>query len=282
MSRVAYVNGQYAPFSQAAVHVEDRGLQFSDGVYEVWSVRNGRLLDADGHFTRLKRSLGELRIREPMDRAALEVVIKETLRRNRVQDGIVYLQINRGVSRRDHAFPGADVLPSVIITARAQSPAALNAAASKGAAVVTVPESRWARCDIKTVALLPNVLAKQAAKEQGAQEAWFVDKDGLVTEGSSTNAWIIDANGCVRTRDLNANILRGVTRAKLMELLKEQNLKVEERPFTLEEAYNAREAFYTAATAMVTPVTTINGKTIGDGKPGALALRLRDAYLGNA
>ena len=279
MSRVAYVNGQYAPFSQAAVHVEDRGLQFSDGVYEVWSVRNGRLLDSDGHFTRLKRSLGELRIREPMDRAALEVVIKETLRRNRVKDGIVYLQINRGVSRRDHAFPGADILPSVIITARAQSPAALNAAASKGAAVVTVPESRWARCDIKTVALLPNVLAKQAAKEQGAQEAWFVDKDGLVTEGSSTNAWIIDANGCVRTRDLNANILRGVTRAKLMELLKEQNLKVEERPFTLEEAYNAREAFYTAATAMVTPVTSINGKIIGDGKPGALALRLRDAYL---
>ena len=282
MSRVAYVNGQYTQFSQAAVHVEDRGLQFSDGVYEVWSVRNGRLLDSDGHFTRLKRSLGELRIREPMDRAALEVVIKETLRRNRVKDGIVYLQINRGVSRRDHAFPGADILPSVIITARVQSPAALNAAASKGAAVVTVPESRWARCDIKTVALLPNVLAKQAAKEQGAQEAWFVDKDGLVTEGSSTNAWIIDANGCVRTRDLNANILRGVTRAKLMELLKEQNLKVEERPFTLEEAYNAREAFYTAATAIVTPVTTIDGRTIGDGKPGALALRLRDAYLDNA
>lgn len=282
MSRVAYVNGQYAPFSQASVHVEDRGLQFSDGVYEVWSVRNGRLLDSDGHFTRLKRSLGELRIREPMDRAALEVVIHETLRRNRVKDGIVYLQINRGVSRRDHSFPGANVRPSVIITARAQSPAALNASATKGAAVVTVPESRWARCDIKTVSLLPNVLAKQAAKEKGAQEAWFVDKDGLVTEGSSTNAWIIDANGCVRTRDLNANILRGVTRAKLMELLKEQNLKVEERPFTLEEAYTAREAFYSAATAMVTPVTSINGKPIGDGKPGPLALRLRDAYLESA
>lgn len=282
MSRVAYVNGQYTPFSLASVHVEDRGLQFSDGVYEVWSVRNGRLLDSDGHFTRLKRSLGELRIREPMDRAALEVVIQETLRRNRVKDGIVYLQINRGVSRRDHAFPAASVRPSIIITARSQIPAALNAAAAKGAAVVTVPENRWGRCDIKTVALLPNVLAKQMAKEQGAQEAWFVDKDGLVTEGSSTNAWIIDSTGCVRTRDLNANILRGVTRAKLMELFKEQNLKVEERPFTLEEALSAREAFYTAATAMVTPVTSINGKPIGDGKPGPLALRLRDAYLANA
>lgn len=282
MSRVAYVNGRYAPFSEASVHVEDRGLQFADGVYEVWSVRNGRLLDADGHFTRLKRSLTELRIREPMDRAALEVVIHETLRRNRVRDGLVYLQINRGVARRDHAFPAAHVRPSVIVTARSQSPSALNAAAAKGAAVITAPESRWARCDIKSVALLPNVLAKQAAKEQGAQEAWFVDADGLITEGSSTNAWIIDANGCVRTRDLNANILRGVTRAKLMELLKEQNLKVEERPFTLEEAYNAREAFYSAATAMVTPVTSINGKPIGDGKPGPFALRLREAYLETA
>ncbi len=282
MSRVAYVNGRYAPFSEASVHVEDRGLQFADGVYEVWSVRNGRLLDAEGHFTRLKRSLSELHIREPMDRPALEVVIYETLRRNRVRDGLVYLQINRGVARRDHAFPAASVRPSVIVTARAQIPSALNAAAAKGAAVITTPESRWARCDIKSVALLPNVLAKQTAKEQGAQEAWFVDKDGLVTEGSSTNAWIIDANGCVRTRDLNANILRGVTRAKLMELLKEQNLKVEERPFTLEEAYNAREAFYSAATAMVTPVTSINGKPIGDGKPGPFALRLREAYLETA
>jgi len=282
MSRVAYVNGRYAPFAEASVHIEDRGLQFSDGVYEVWSVRDGRLLDSDGHFTRLKRSLGELRIREPMDRSALEVVIHETLRRNRVRDGIVYLQINRGVARRDHAFPKTSVRPSVIITARAQIPATLNVSAEKGAAVITVPESRWARCDIKTVSLLPNVLAKQAAKEKGAQEAWFVDSDGLVTEGSSTNAWIIDANGCVRTRDLNANILRGVTRAKLIELLKEQNLKIEERPFTLEEAYNAREAFYSAATAMVTPVTSIDGKLVGDGKPGPLALRLREAYLESA
>lgn len=282
MSRAAYVDGHYLPFADASVHVEDRGLQFSDGVYEVWSVRKGRLLDLEGHFTRLQRSLGELRIRPPMSLGALQAVLKELLRRNRVTDGMLYLQITRGVSRRDHAFPGAHVRPTVIITARSQDVEGLERNAAKGAAVITVPELRWARCDIKTVALLPNVLAKQAAKEAGAQEAWFVDAEGLITEGSSTNAWIVDATGTLRTRDLGANILRGVTRAKIMDSLAEQNLKVEERPFTLEELQTAREAFYTAATAMVTPVISVNGKPVGDGKPGPIAARLRALYLKSA
>ncbi|MET0545091.1 MAG: D-amino-acid transaminase [Caulobacterales bacterium] len=282
MSRVAYVDGQYVPFGAAAVHIEDRGLQFADGVYEVWSVRNGRLLDLEGHLARLERSLGELRIKNPMGRSALQVVLKEVLRRNRVRDGLVYLQVTRGVSRRDHVFPPAKVKPTVIVTARLQNVPALEQAAAKGAGVITVPESRWARCDIKTVGLLPNVLAKQAAKDAGAQEAWFVDAQGFVTEGSSTNAWIIDATGAVRTRDTSANILRGITRARIIEVLKEENLKLDETPFTLEEAYSAREAFYTAATAMVTPVTSINGRKIGDGAPGRVAARLRAAYLQGA
>ncbi len=282
MSRVAYVDGQYLPFAGASVHIEDRGLQFADGIYEVWSVRKGKLLDSEGHFARLQRSLSELKIRAPMPLAALQAVLKEVLRKNRVADGMLYLQITRGVSRRDHVFPAASVRPTIIITARSQDVSAVERAAAKGAAVITVPESRWARCDIKSVALLPNVLAKQAAKEAGAQEAWFVDSDGLITEGSSTKSWIVEANGTLRTRDPGANILRGVTRAHIMGMLGEENLKIEERPFTPEEAYSAREAFYTAATAMVTPVVSIDGKPIGDGKPGPIAARLRALYLASA
>lgn len=282
MSRVAYVNGRFVPHGQAVVHVEDRGFQFADGVYEVWAVFDGRLADFKGHMDRLERSLDELRINRPMTRAALTQVLRETVRRNRVREGIVYLQVTRGTARRDHAFPNPAVAPSVIVTAKAVDGAVADAKAKTGVAVVTTPENRWSRCDIKTVGLLPNALAKQTAREAGAAEAWFVDELGFVTEGSSTNAWIVDGEGVLRTRDTNANILRGVTRNTLIGLAREHGLPVAERPFTVEEAKAAKEAFFSAASAFVTPVVSIDGVKIGDGRPGPVASRLRELYLENA
>ena len=282
MSRVAYVNGRFAPHGAASVHVEDRGFQFADGVYEVWAVLDGRLTDAAGHFERLERSLRELALTPPMGRAALLGVIRETVRRNRVRDGLCYLQVTRGQARRDHAFPSLDTPPTLVVTAKGWDFAAADAKVRAGGAVITTPETRWARCDIKTVGLLPNVLAKQAAKAAGAVEAWFVDRDGYVTEGASTNAWIVDAEGRLRTRDTRANILRGITRHTLIEVAEAAQFTVEERPFTVEEAKAAREAFITAASLFVHPITAIDGRPVGDGRPGPVALRLRDLYLAHA
>ncbi|MCZ8086389.1 MAG: D-amino-acid transaminase [Brevundimonas sp.] len=282
MSRVAYVNGSYGPLSDAAVSVEDRGFQFADGVYEVWSVFDGRMADYDGHMNRLARSLTELRIDIPMTREALTVVLRETIRRNRVRDGIVYLQVTRGAARRDHPFPGPGTPPSVVVTSRSVDQSRAEAMARRGVAVITQPDIRWGRCDIKTVGLLPNVLAKQAAREQGAYEAWLVDEMGLVTEGSSTNAWIIDRDGKLRTRDTQANILRGVTRTAILELLQHEGLELDERPFSVEDARQAREAFFTAAGAFVMPAVSIDGVKIGDGKPGAVTSRLRRLYIERA
>ena len=282
MSRVAYVNGVFERHGQAVVHVEDRGFQFADGVYEVWAVFGGRLADFDGHMTRLERSLDELQIDRPMSREALTAVLREVVRRNRVRDGLVYLQVTRGTARRDHAFPAPDTPPSVVVTARSVDRGRQEAQTTKGVAVITQPDRRWDRCDIKTVGLLPNVLAKEAAKRAGAAEAWLVDRDGLVTEGSSTNAWIVDADGVLRTRDTGANILRGITRAAVSALAAERQIRFEERPFTVGEAKGAREAFYTAASAFVTPVISIDGARIGDGKPGPVTQALRAAYLEQA
>jgi D-alanine transaminase len=282
MSRVAYVNGRYVPHGEAAVHIEDRGYQLADGIYEVWAVFGGKLADKEGHFARLKRSLGELGIAEPMSRKALEVVIGEVLRRNRVREGVVYLQVTRGVAPRDHVFPDPPVAPALIVTAKPVDRAAAQKKAEKGISVITTPENRWGRCDIKTIGLLANVLARQAAKEKGAYEAWFVDEGGLVTEGAASNAWIIDETGALRTRDLSANILRGITRGTLMEVIASSNLKVEERAFTPEEAKNAREAFITGAGALVMPVAEIDGHPVGSGKPGDVALRLRGEYIARA
>ncbi|MBC6980809.1 D-amino-acid transaminase [Caulobacter sp. 17J80-11] len=282
MSRVAYVNGRFVPHGQAVVHVEDRGFQFADGVYEVWAVFDGKLADYQGHMDRLDRSLDELRIGRPMTRAALTSVLRETIRRNRVREGIVYLQVTRGTARRDHAFPSPEVAPSVVVTARSMDPAVAEAKAAKGVAVVTTPENRWGRCDIKTVGLLPNALAKQKAREAGAAEAWFVDELGFVTEGSSTNAWIVDAEGVLRTRDTQANILRGITRHGLLALAREAGLQVAEGPFTVDQAKAAKEAFFSAASAFVMPVVSIDGAKIGDGRPGPIATRLRQLYLENA
>lgn len=282
MSRWAYVNSRFVRHGDAAVHIEDRGYQLADGVYEVWAVFNGRLADADGHFERLERSLGELRIARPMSRKALELVLGEAVRRNRVRDGLVYLQVTRGVARRDHAFPDPQPAPAVVITAKSVDRGAAEAKAARGVGVITLPETRWGRCDIKTVGLLPNALAKQAAKEQGAAEAWFVDSDGLVTEGASSNAWIVDAEGVLRTRDTSANILRGVTRKSVIALLDEENIRFDERAFTPAEAKGAREAFITGAGALVLPVVSVDGEKIGSGVPGPVATRLRALYIANA
>jgi len=282
MSRVAYVNGQYHPHGQATIHVEDRGFQFADGVYEVWSIFDGRMADFDGHMTRLHRSLNELRIDIPMSREALTRVLHETIRRNRVTNGIVYLQVTRGTARRDHPFPAEGTPPSVIVTSRSISASKAEAQAKKGVAVLTQPDIRWGRCDIKTVGLLANVLAKQAAREAGAYEAWMVDEMGLVTEGSSTNAWIVDEHGKLRTRDTQANILKGITRTALMALIEQEKLELDERPFSVDEAKRAKEAFFTAAGAFVMPAVSIDGTTIGDGKPGPIATRLRTLYLEQA
>ena len=279
MSRWAYVNGQFVRHGEASVHIEDRGYQLADGIYEVWAVFDGKLADTEGHFARLERSLGELRIRMPMSRKALELVLREALRRNRVREGLLYLQVTRGVARRDHAFPTEPVAPAIVITAKSLDRAATNAKAEAGVGVITVPENRWGRCDIKTVGLLPNVLAKQAARERGAAEAWFVDELGLVTEGASSNAWILDKDGTLRTRDTQANILRGVTRKTLLEVIAAHGLKLEERPFTPDEARQAKEAFITGAGTLVTPVTSIDGQPVGDGCAGPLAVRLRRLYV---
>jgi D-alanine transaminase len=262
----------------AAVHIEDRGYQFADAVYEVWSVMGGKLADAPGHFARLFRSLGELSIAPPMSEAALRVVLRELIRRNRIDEGQVYLQVSRGVARRDHLFP-KDTPPAVVATARHVNRAAQAASSAAGIGVITTPEIRWGRCDIKTVGLLPNLLAKQKAKESGAVEAWFVDDDGLVTEASAANAWIVDQEGVLRTRDTKANILKGVTRTTLMDILKTENIRVEERAFTVAEALGAREAFISGAGGLVQPVVRIDGRNVGDGKPGPVATRLRAAYI---
>lgn len=278
MSRIAYVNGRYLAFGRAKVHVEDRGYQFADAVYEVCEVRGGRLIDERRHLDRLERSLAALRIRMPMARAALGVVLREVVVRNRIGYGMVYLQIGRGVARRDPAFPAPDLAPSVVVTARPINPARIEALATAGIAVVSVPDNRWGRVDIKTVGLLPNVLARQTAIDQGAREAWFIDKAGLVTEGASVNAWIVAPEGRLVTRHADHAILRGITRTVLLEVIKGQGLTLEERPFSLDEAYAAREAFVTSATQTVMPVVRIDGRLIGDGKPGPVATALRREY----
>ena len=278
MSRIAYVKGRYLPLRQAMVHVEDRGYQFGDAVYEVCEVRQGRLIDERRHLERLKRSLDALQIRLPMLPAALGVVLREVIACNRIGYGIVYLQVSRGVARRDHAFPAPEVAPSVVVTARPLNARRNEALAAAGIAVISVPDNRWGRVDIKTTGLLPNVLARQAAVAQGARDAWFVDKDGRVTEAASANAWIVTQAGRVVTRPADHGILKGITRTVLFDVIKAQGLSVDERAFTLSEAYAAREAFVTAASQIVLPVVRIDWHVIGEGKPGPLATALRHTF----
>ena len=275
MSRIAYVNGRYLPLAHASVNIEDRGYQFSDGVYEVCEVRSGRLVDERRHIERLQRSLSELRIAMPMTPESLGAVLHEVVRRNRVRWGIVYLQITRGVARRDHAFPPPGTKPSIVVTARNMDFANAERLAADGVAVISVPDNRWDRVDIKSVSLLPNVLAKQTAREQGAREAWFVDKQGFVTEGSSSNAWIVTRNGTVVTRQVDNAILKGITRTVVLDIIAAQGLKLDIRPFTMEEAQQAREAFITSASQTVMPVVKIDSRPVGNGAPGQIATALR-------
>jgi D-alanine transaminase len=282
MTRVIYVNGRYLPYARASVHAEDRGFQFADAIYEVCEVRAGRLVDATRHLARLERSLNELKIAAPLSRAAWSLVLRETIRRNRVLNGLVYLQVSRGAGRRDFYFPPSEVKPTVVCLARASSAAKLAASAAKGIAVKTMPDIRWGRCDIKTVMLLPATLAKQAALAEDAKEAWLVDGEGYITEGASSNAWIVDQQGRLITRQIDNSILRGVTRATLIDVLKSQGLELLERPFTVAEAKAAREAFVTSATNVVMPVVRIDGKPIGNGHPGLLTLKLRADFHASA
>lgn len=278
MSRIAYVNGRYLPHVAAAVHVEDRGFQFADGVYEVCEVRDDRLIDFTLHCDRLERSLRELGMPMPTTRGALLTVLRETVKRNRVRNGGVYIQVTRGVAPRDHAFPPAGTPMTVVVTAKPHDRAKAEALAEKGIAVVTVPDERWARVDVKSVGLLANCLAKETAKRAGAKEAWLVDRDGFVTEGSSTNAWIVTRDGRLVTRPAEFGILRGITRTVLMKVAARLGLTVEERPFTVEEAKSAREAFISAATTLVMPVVSIDGEPVANGAPGSIALDLRRAF----
>ena len=278
MSRYAYVNGRYVPHSHATVHIEDRGYQFADGVYEVCEVRGGALIDEERHKARLERSLAELRIDPPLTSGALSVVLREIIGRNRVTNGFVYLQVTRGVARRDHSFPTVKVRPSLVVTARAVDPGKGELLADKGVSVVTTADIRWKRPDIKTISLIPNVLARQEAKEKGAYEAWLIDADGFVTEGAASNAWIVDAAGTIITHRADQSILRGVTRTTLFDVIAAEGLRLEERKFSLDEALAAQEAFVTGATSLVMPVIAIDNRAVGKGVPGPVARRLRALF----
>jgi D-alanine transaminase len=278
MTRIVYVNGRYLPYAQAAVHAEDRGFQFGDAIYEVCQVTGGRLVDEARHMARLQRSLAELKIPPPMSAASLAHVMRQVVRRNRVRNGIVYLQVTRGAGPRDFTFPGPEVPRTLVCLARPLSVAAQEANARTGIAVKTVPDIRWGRCDIKTVMLLPACLAKHAAYAEGAREAWLIDEQGFVTEGASSNAWIVAEDGSVITRQIAADILAGVTRATLIDALADENIRLVERAFTLDEAMRSREAFVTSASNTVMPVVRIDDRVIGDGKPGPATLRLRSKF----
>lgn len=278
MSRIIYVNGRYLPYAQAAIHAEDRGFQFADAVYEVCEVQAGQLVDEARHLSRLERSLGELGMVIPMSRPALQHVLRETIRRNRVRNGVVYLQVTRGAGPREFVFPGPDVAPTVVCIARSARAGKVDALAEEGIAVKTMPDIRWQRCDIKTVMLLPACLAKQAAREEGAREAWFVDEAGFVTEGASSNAWIVTEAGLLITRPADAAILSGVTRATIKDLIGQLGLELQERAFSVSEALVAREAFVSSASNTVMPVVRIDARAIADGRPGPITRLLRSKF----
>lgn len=280
--RIAYVDGRYLRHGDAGVHVEDRGLQLGDSIYEVCRIAGGRFRDEEEHLDRLERSVAEIEMAMPMPRRALKQVMRETARRNAVAEGLIYLQVTRGAARRDHPIPAPAPKPTLIITVHPLDTAAIARRRVEGVRVITAPDQRWARCDIKTTQLLPNLLAKTAARRAGAFEVWMVDPDGFVTEGASTTAWIVDTGGRLITRDLSQAILPGVTRRILLEAAREAQIPVLERAFTPAEAAMAREAFLTAASAAAIPIVAIDGKAIGEGKPGPLTRRLAELYAAHS
>jgi D-alanine transaminase len=282
MSRIVYVNGEYLPEEEAKISVFDRGFLFSDGIYEVSAVMGGRLIDNGAHLARLWRSLDEIELAMPWSDEGLLAIQHELIARNTIDEGLVYIQVTRGAQvsdghlTRDFPFP-KDTHPTLMMFAKplnmTSSPQAMS-----GIKVITVPDIRWKRCDIKSVALLAQVLAKQAAAAAGAQEAWMLDGD-VITEGGSSTAWIVNTKGQLVTRPLSNAVLPGITRQAVLKLMAETGLTLDERAFDLDEAFAAKEAFITAASSLVMPVVSIDGRTIGDGKPGPLATRLRAIYI---
>lgn len=280
--RIAYVDGRYLPHGSACVHVEDRGLQLGDSIYEVFRITAGRFLDEAEHLDRLERSLGEIEMAMPVPRAALQFIAREVARRNAVTEGLLYIQVTRGAYHRDHPIPAPAAKPTLIVTAHRLDTAAIARRRESGVAVITAPDLRWGRCDIKTTQLLANLLAKTAARRAGAFEVWLTDAAGFVTEGASTSAWIVSQDGTLITRDLSTAILPGVTRQVLLKAAKDAHISVVERAFTPADATLAREAFLTAASAAAIPVVRIDGVPIGDGKPGPLTRRLAELYGASA
>ena len=276
MSRIAYVNGRYVPHDYAEIHIDDRGYQFGDGIYEVVSVIKGELIDQDWHLDRMDYSLGALEIPHPMSRAALKVVIKHMMVINRVRNGLIYFQITRGVMRRDHAI-NRFLKPQLVMTAKHMPK--LEHRDVDPVAVITVADQRWRRRDIKTLQLLPNCLAKTEAEDSDSYEAWMVDGEGFITEGSSSNAWIVTKNGELVTRPATYDILSGITRKAILEIASMRNLKIIERPFTKQDVLDSAESFVTSASSLVTPVGSIDGEAVGDGKSGPVSVALRHSYL---
>lgn len=280
--RTVFVNGQYVDETEAKVSIFDRGFLFADGVYEVTSVMGGKLIDFEGHFTRLERSLGELEMGHVLkglsvDKASLLAMHRELVSRNDIDQGLVYLQVTRGAADRDFAFPPEDT-PGTIVAFTQNNNLVDNPSAKTGISVITVDDLRWGRCDIKTVQLLYPSLASMEARKRGAKGAWLV-RDGLVTEGTANNAYIVTKEGVIVTRDLSHSILSGITRKAVLAVADKLQMRVEERPFSLAEIDEAVEAFTTAATIFVMPVVEVDGKKIGDGKPGPVATKLREIYI---
>ena len=278
-ARIAYLNGAFVPFDEARIPITDRGFLFADGIYEVTAVLDGKLVDNAAHLARLDRCLRDIRIDNPHDAAGWTALQCELVARNALREGLVYIQVTRGAAERDFAFP-ANATPAVVMFTQVKT--IIDAPLARtGARVITAPDLRWARRDIKSIALLAQVLAKQAAVEAGAAEAWMAE-DGLVTEGASSSAFIITKTGAIVTRPLSHAILPGVTRRAVLALAAEAGLTIEERAFALNEAFDAAEAFFTSASSFVMPVASIDGRAIGDGRPGPHTRRLRELYVATA
>ncbi len=277
MSRIAYVNGRYLPHKNASVHIEDRGYQFGDGVYEVVLVLNNNLIDFEGHYTRLKRSLSEISLDFPISEPVIKQIFKRLIRSNHITNGLIYLQVTRGVAERAHQFP-KNVQPALVVTAK---PTLITKTVA-GKKAITTADQRWDRRDIKTIQLLPNCIAKQEAVKRDAFEAILVMQDGTITEGASSNLWMVDKDNQLVTRQASNAILNGITKLSLTNIASIRQYKIVERPFTVEEAREAKELFVTSATAIVTPIIQLNDDLIADGNVGPVALALRSAYLENS
>jgi D-alanine transaminase len=277
MSRIAYVNGSYIPQPQATTHIEDRGYQFADGVYEVVALIGGKLLDFEPHIDRLDYSLNELKIKQPVSRPALRHIIHTVIQKNRLKDGMVYLQVTRGVATRNHEFPQQS-RPVLVITCRYICQKKIETMRQHGIKVISLPDIRWARPDIKSISLLPNILGKQQAIEKGAYEAILINRDGFITETNSTNFWIILENGVLQTHPASQEILNGITRQRLIQIANSIGLKIKEQPFTLDDAYVAKEAFLSSSISGILPVTQINDYKLGTGQPGNIVSQLIQHY----